>query len=328
MQSGALLLADSWRTVPLRLAPWLSSVRAAKVRCVSDLSRGVDSMNDCTRRGPQLRARLAKWSHFLGHILWLKQQCPGEDVVLVKFDVKRAFRQCSVPVRCRWKAAHTLFEVLGEAAGRRFVHTVLSLGATCSVDSMSEPLCALRDVLVRLYRCFIASYVDDWVLVTTRARAPFLIGVILSCWMGTDWQLSAAKFELEGVPSTLKDFLGVAVDTVLCVARITPARLLSLHALLSEWLASGFVPTDKRLRSLAGTLNFVAACVPFGRVFMSTLYRSKCTRGSATALSVELRDDLLWWQQGLHHLSGGVSFGATPVGMPVAHVSTDAAKAG
>jgi hypothetical protein len=327
IDAGALIPADDWHSVPLRMAPWFPAVRADKIRCVSDLSRGVDSMNECTRRAPQLRARLAEWPHVLGHILWLKLQCPDDDVVLVKFDVKRAFRQCSVPLRCRWKAAHTLFE-LDSTEGHRFVHTVLSLGATCSVDSMAEALSGLRDVLVRRHRCFIANYVDDWMLVTTRARAAALIAFILEAWELCDWPLSQSKFALEGLPSVDKDFLGVAVNTDTCVARITDARLASLVLLLDQWLTSAFSPSFKRMRSLAGTLTFVAACIPFGRVFLAALYKAAACTASAVPLSPAVRADLQWWRNALVHFTEGASFGPPPLDMPVAHVSTDAAKHG
>jgi len=316
---GAFISADGWdRRVPIRYAAWFAAERNGKVRGVSDLSDGADSANDMARREPQLPARLASWQAVAGRILYLQEQRPGVGVSLAKLDVRRAFRQCPLPVRDFWKAGHVL-------RGQRVVHTRLCLGATCSVDSMSAPISAIQDVAAR-EGFFLQSYVDDQLLVDYDDHIDRAVAWVKAAWRLAGWPLNEDKYLAEGAPAHVKEFLGVSVDTDRRTAAVTPRRLTAITLMLKAWLAPGFRPGIKRLQSLAGTLNFVAAVIPFGKVFLHRLYAAG--RDLDAGISMGLTYDLRWWQHALHEFNGIASFAPLDFDAPVVHVSTDAAKAG
>lgn len=317
--AGAVIDASDWpSSVPIRLAPWFGVEKNGKIKGVCDLSWGTDSLNHSTRRAPLLPARLADWNRVALRILYLAEQCPGREIHLAKLDVRRAFRQVPLPLRDFWKAAH-IFQ------GKRYVHTRLTLGATCSVDSMSVGISAIQD-LAALEGIFAESYVDDQLIVSYADTIAADIAFVRSLWIKAGWPFNDDKFAAEGFPTPVKDFLGILIDTKNFTASITEKRQASLSKLLKEWLEPDFRPTLKRTQVLAGTLNFVASVIPMGKTFLKRLYTSE--DANLPSLSTTLRADILWWQAAVTNFNGTASFAPLAASAPTIHIATDASGSG
>jgi hypothetical protein len=78
--------------------------------------------------------------------------------------------------------------------------------------------------------------------------------------------------------------------------------------------------------TLVGTLNFVACCIPHGRVFLSRL--RKAAYHHPRTLTDGAREDLQFWRQSLLHCNGIASFAGSFGDMPILHFSSDAAFLG
>ena len=73
-------------------------------------------------------------------------------------------------------------------------------------------------------------------------------------------------------PSTIMAFIGVLFNTETMTIEVTPERLNELRLLLREWLFKEQA-SIKEIQSLLGKLNFVAACVKPGRIFISRMLK-------------------------------------------------------
>lgn len=321
---GAFLDASGWpHNIPLRSAPYFGVEKDGKMRGVCDLTFSTPSQpsaNDMTRRPPLPPARLASWPTVAQRILFLRRHAPGRAISLAKLDVTRAFRQCPLPQRDFWKAYHFL-------RGCRYVHTRLPFGATCSVDLMAPGVAVVQDLAMSRFGIFCQTYVDDLLIIDYSDAIDAAVSKVRALWHFIGWPLSAAKFEAEGRPATAMVFLGVHIDTTTCTASVAPKRMLKLQALLSSWLDGSVTPTIKRLRALAGTLNFVAAVIPFGRVFLRRLYQPDALLAPG-GMTPELREDIHWWNLALVAFNGKASFLPPSSVTDVMHIATDAAKSG
>ena len=67
-------------------------------------------------------------------------------------------------------------------------------------------------------------------------------------------------------------FIGVLFNTETMAIEVTPERLNELRLLLKEWLFKEQAPI-KEIQSLLGKLNFVAACVKSGHIFISRMLK-------------------------------------------------------
>lgn len=319
LDNNAVADATLWpHGVPLRFAPWFLVTRNGKGRGVSDFTYGDGSTNSFTRRHPLLPSRLASWTAVAQRIVFMREQRPGVRILLAKLDAKRAFRQLPLPLRDYWKTAHVFSSV-------PVYHTRLPFGATNSGDSMSCHISAIQDLAAEL-GIFTQSYIDDQLLIEYEDRMPSSLSTLMSLWDALGWPVSMEKLQSEGAPSTQKEFLGVMINTESCTASVTPKRMAKLHSLIDDLCASTVSLSPKALQSLAGSLNFISAVIPFGRVFLKRLYSHPPPRRHfhSSALFYDLR----WWQHALHAFNGVASFAPVSPDTPSLAISTDAAKSG
>ena len=93
-------------------------------------------------------------------------------------------------------------------------------------------------------------------------------------------------------------FIGVLFNTVTMTIEITPERLRDIISILTSWLSKSKASL-KETPSLLGKLNFVAACVRPGRIFISrmlkwlkVLYRKD---SNLNVIPDYVKKDILWW---------------------------------
>ena len=91
-------------------------------------------------------------------------------------------------------------------------------------------------------------------------------------------------------------FIGVLFNTVTMTIAITPEKLKDIILILTSWLSKASL---KETQSLLGKLNFVAACVRPGRIFISRMLKwLKVLYRKDSKLNVipdYVKKDILWW---------------------------------
>ena len=130
-------------------------------------------------------------------------------------------------------------------------------------------------------------------------------------------------------PSTIMVFLGILFDTVSMTISITAERLLEITGLLKVWL-NKFRATKKEVQSIVGLLNFVAACVRPGRIFLARMFvflGGMSDKGSCR-LSAEFQKDIFWWDQFMVTYNGVSMINIDDWGDPDEVLSCDACLSG
>ena len=263
------------------------------LRAISDLSHGDDSVNDHTSRRNHWKARLAKVDRVGKYTNYARTAFPAERVFAVKFDAVKAFRQMPVPAREACLMAHRI-------AGDVFIQTRLAMGAKASGDSMAPAISAIRDYIAQRLGVFSESYSDDHLILLRESQLD-LLPKIKSLWLSTGWRIQEAKEAEGGSPATAVEFLGIAVDLTARTFAMPSHRRTKLLALLDAWLEGSIDYTAHDFASLSGKLQFAAGVVPFGKAFISSLYRftdwaAAPERVRAQHLPVDVRCDVAWWR--------------------------------
>ena len=106
-------------------------------------------------------------------------------------------------------------------------------------------------------------------------------------------------------PSTKMVFLGVLFDTLDMTLSITPERLIEIKSLLQLW-SSKTHATKKEVQSIIGKLNFVAACVKPGRIFLARMFAFLRTMKDTASvpLNEPFSRDIYWWDRFLLDYNG------------------------
>jgi len=140
------------------------------------------------------------------------------------------------------------------------------------------------------------NYLDDLVGVETSDRAGFAYGclgqMLRKCGLKESVDKAAA-------PSEIMTFFGVQFNSITMTVEVTPERLVEISQLVKVWLQKREASL-RELQSLIGKLNFVAACVRAGRVFISRLIKwLKELYGRSSHVCVKIpgfvKKYLEWW---------------------------------
>ena len=160
---------------------------------------------------------------------------------------------------------------------------------------------------------FLLNYIDDYIGAETAEVAQTAyeaLGRIMQ-------DIGAAEATEKAVPpSTRVEFLGVMFDTVKGTMEVTPERLHQI-VMETETLYIKESVTRKDLERIVGKLQFVAACVRPGRVFISRLLNKirSIHDDKEHNMDSQTRKDLFWWKTFLT-IYNGVSI-MWPVQYPV-----------
>ena len=105
-------------------------------------------------------------------------------------------------------------------------------------------------------------------------------------------------------------FVGVLFDTNKMTIEVTPERLKEINLLLKTWLEK-HTASLKEIQSLLGKLNFIAACVRPGRIFISrmlkwlkSLNKETSSRLQQVEIPLYVKKDVLWWYRFLPTYNG------------------------
>ena len=222
----------------------------------------------------------------------------GQGCLLFKTDLSRAYRQlCYCP---------SSFNIVSFVWKKHiFCDTVLTMGSRSSAYCCQKFTNAISFILFKI-GIYVLNYLDDLASAENGEKAIFAFktvqAVLQKC--GIDEAKNKAC-----PPSTSMTFVGVLFNTETMTIEITHERLSELRALLTAWLNKEMASL-KEVQSLLRKLNFVAACVRPGRIFISRmlkwlkfLYREEAKFHS---IPLYVKKDILWWHSFLP-LYNGVS---------------------
>ena len=246
----------------------------------------------------------------------------GSGALLVKVDIKNAFRLC--PVRpadwpllgIRWKDQYYFDKVL--PFGLRSSPFIFDCLAT-ALEWILRYKFSLQDLI---------HYLDDYLGVCPPSRcvAELYLWILLAVFRYLNIPVAAEKI---GGPATTLTFLGMDLDTDLLELRLSPDKQHELLAATRDLLHSRRC-TKRKLASVLGKLLFAAQAVVSGRTFLRRLYDlDKATRlkppYAMLCLPEGVVHDLEWWQNCLTDWNGRSFFlldNWTPA--PDLHLQTDA----
>ena len=147
-------------------------------------------------------------------------------------------------------------------------HCFLSMGSRSSVYCCQKFTNTISFITFKL-GIHILNYLDDSASAETNQNAYFAYNTM---------QVMSEKCGFEEAnnnachPSTSMIFVGVLFNTQSMTIEITAERLKEIISLLTSWLNKEKASL-KEIQSLLGKLNFIAACVRPGRVFISRMLR-------------------------------------------------------
>ena len=226
----------------------------------------------------------------------------GQGCALYKRDLRRAYRQFPVDPADLYLLAY-------QWRGKFYVDRVLTMGLRSAAFLCQRYTNAVA-FIARKRGISLVNYLDDFAGADTwdGAEQAFLeLGNLFTELGITESPAKACA------PSTRMVFLGVQFDT--CKMEVSEERCVEVKTLLAQWERK-VEATKRELQSLFGVLQFVAACVRPGRIFLARLLNElrECPEVGSIKVSEELRQDVRWWKEFMK-VYNGVSL------MPEAHWS-------
>jgi len=222
-------------------------------------------------------------------------QARGQGSLLFKRDLSRAYRQFFLD------PADVYFQGFRWRDGVYF-DCALVMGCKSAALMCQRTTSAIASFM-ELQGVSICSYLDDFAGCARPERAEedfVLLGTLLS-----ELGLTEAAHKAHG-PAKVMDFLGILFNTEDMTLSITPARVEELRALLGEWLRKRSA-SRREIQVLVGKLQFVARCVPAGRLFLSRileLLRGLRDPEHRRRIGPDFKKDLRWWAIFLESFSG------------------------
>ena len=221
----------------------------------------------------------------------------GKGCHIFKTDLRRAFRQIPVDPADIPLLGFQVNDLLS-------FHVVLPFGLRSAVLICQRTTKAVVFILTK-DNALVDVYIDDFFGAATVQDAPFVYNRLLFLLRELGLEISPEKcFE----PSSRMVCLGLIFDTELMIISVPEDKIVKLKEELCTWL-SRLTFSRRQLQSLLGKLSYVTACIQPGRIFMNRLLnvlRFFTSRKQRLPVTMEMRNDILWWLQFLD-LYNGVS---------------------
>lgn len=258
---------------------------SSKIRVIHHLSHpyGGDSINASIT---DVFAPLGRFDQ----AVWFIQQL-GRGCFLIKLDVEAAYKQ--VPVRAEdWPLLGFKWQ------GKWYYERVLPFGLKSSCRLWELYATALHKIIERVTgeKC-VVHYIDDFLFVIkTRAAAQLALDTTLRVCVALGVPMAADKTE---GPTTCLTFLGVELDTIKMIARLSDVRLLEFRRLLEDWEGATHASIEA-LKSLLGKLCWATHVVRPGRAYLRRLidFTTAAERKGPGPhfLTLTARQDVRWWR--------------------------------
>ena len=173
---------------------------------------------------------------------------------------------------------------------------------------------------------FLLNYIDDFVGAEhpdKALEAYTQLGELLE-------DIGAAESPDKSVPpSPVCDFLGVLFNSITGTMEVEPERLCEIRQEVSTMQHMTTI-SRKGLERIIGKLQFVAACVRPGRVFISRLLNTLrgLQPGEVAPMDSQTKKDLNWWEIFLPHYNGVSIMWPRQLLTPDAVIACDACPVG
>lgn len=219
----------------------------------------------------------------------------GPGCLLYKLDLRRAYRQLPVDphdyhlLGFWWREAY-------------FIDTRLPFGLRSAPQACQRVTNAITYMHAQNGYSAV-NYLDDFGGVSSPDQADTAFTSLQQ--LLTDLGLQEAT-EKTVAPTTNMTFIGLQLDTITMTVSVPHDKINDIQAALNEWQHRRRA-TKRQLQSLIGTLAFVAACIPPGRIFMSRLLqplRSVRKQHHHVNINAGFRQDLKWWETFLNVYNG------------------------
>ena len=213
----------------------------------------------------------------------------GRDALLIKLDVRNAYRVVPIHPDDRW-----LMGMMWE--GSLFVDTALPFGLR-SAPKIFTALADAAEWMVRQQGVeFIIHYLDDFLVVTAADEHQGSHALRLLLETFEHLGLPIAWDKLEG-PSPCLTFLGFELDSTRGEIRLPRQKLGDIRSEVRRWLDRKAC-TKRELESLVGRLSHASRVVKPGKTFMRHLFEALTGIRQAhhhVRLSSSIRSDIRWW---------------------------------
>lgn len=171
----------------------------------------------------------------------------------------------------------------------------------------------------------IVAYLDDFFICeATKQRCLEALNTLIELLRQLGFMINWSKVV---DPSTRLTFLGIEIDSISMQLKLPESKLSALKNDLALF-STRKRASKKQMQSLAGKLNWAAAVVHGGRVFLRRIIDAITqikSQWHKTILSSEVKRDLKWWQDFLDFFNGKSLILDTT---PLTSVCTDACKEG
>ena len=224
----------------------------------------------------------------------------GRGAVLIKRDLKDAFRMIPVAPQHRW--------LLGFSwRGNHYTEKCLPFGlrtAPFLFNLFAEGLhwtwlaSAPPEWLVQLIH-----YLDDFIAILPPGSDP---APMLQLYLDLCWLLGLVDNTKKAAHGTCVECLGIEIDTLEMTARLPRAKILKGTRLVEDALTQGRL-TQLETERITGFLVFCASVLPLGRTFLARLWnfhRSFKDPRAHRPLTIGAVRDLEWWRDTLPLASG------------------------
>ena len=220
----------------------------------------------------------------------------GQGCLLYKTDLRRAYRQLGYCPSSYNKVSFVWKKHI-------FCDTVLCMGSRSSAYCCQKFTNAISFIMFKL-GIYILNYLDDLASAETHQNADFAFktmqAMLQKCGIEEPKNKACS-------PATSMTFIGVLFNTITMTIEITPERLQEIITILATWLDKSSASL-KDIQSLLGKLNFVAACVRPGRIFIARMLKwLKVLYKEDSKLNVipnYVKKDILWWYTYLPRYNG------------------------
>ena len=218
----------------------------------------------------------------------------GQGAILVKRDLKDAFRHIPVATSDQW--------LLGfECDGSYWTERYLPFGLRTSPFLFDLFARALNWIMIAvLCWSFVLHYLDDFF-----AILPPHADAVAYC---SDFDTVCSQLGLvvnhsKDIMGTKADFLGIELDSILMQARLPPDKLARARNTVDDLLKRRTISRND-LESAVGFLSFAAKIVIPGRAFLRRLFDAIRRPVAMIRITKAMRADLLWWKAFLKDWNG------------------------
>lgn len=231
----------------------------------------------------------------------------GPGVFLVKVDLRSAYRSVRVHPS-NWDACGLKWTFAGSSEPTYMVDTALPFGSRHAPGIFHRLTQAVRRMMARRGFTDLVVYLDDFLIIEqSYDRCLEAQRVLIS--LLRDLGFSIAWEKVEGPTNSLQ-FLGVKIDTIKTVLELPAQKLVEFHQVVRDMLARKRASL-KQLQVLAGKLNWAAAVVRGGRIYLRRILEvMRPLRAShhKALITDDMREDLIWWDTFLESFNGRTWF--------------------